>query len=271
MRARVPATASGQGIHRSGAARRMRIARVPVATRSLARWLAAGAGIRVALHSESATSRFERIVCLANSRKPNGRCVAGKALEGRAAGQWIRPVSDRKDGEVSECERQHEDGSDPQVLDVIDVPLIQSRPVGHQSENWLLDARHYWKKAGRLAAIELRRCIDPVGPLWIDGHNTWNGSNDKVPTTLLAQVDTSLRLIHVAALTLAVFVPGETFGNPSVAYRVASSTRGGGMLSGLRTPTTRGITWHEAMANTRSAVAASPSAWENPTATPATS
>ena len=30
---------------------------------------------------------------------------------------------------------------------------------------------------------------------------------------LLGQVETSLRLIHVSALTLAVFAPGEAFGN----------------------------------------------------------
>lgn len=73
----------------------------------------------------------KRIVCLANSRKMQGRCVAGRELHGDIAGPWIRPISDRPTEEVSEWERQYQDGSDPRVLDVIDVPLIEARPKGY--------------------------------------------------------------------------------------------------------------------------------------------
>ena len=157
--------------------------------------------------------RVERILCLASSRKLSGRCVAGRKFDGRSAGPWIRPVSHREGGEVSEYERQYENGGDPRVLDVIDVPLLEPRPAGYQIENWLLDQRYYWKKAGRLSPSDLGRFVEPVEPLWIDGHSTHNGRNDSVPTALLEQVETSLRLIQVNGLTLSVFAPGEAFGN----------------------------------------------------------
>ena len=68
-------------------------------------------------------------------------------------------------GRYRKYERQYEDGSDPRVLDVIDVPLLESRPSGYQTENWLLDPRHYWEKVGRLSVFDLPALADPVAPL----------------------------------------------------------------------------------------------------------
>lgn len=155
----------------------------------------------------------KRIVCLANSRKLNGRCIAGKELLGDQPAGWIRPVSAREHEEVSEYERQYQDGSDPRVLDIIDVPLLESKPKGYQQENWLLDPDHYWVKTGRIAWKDLQRFTDPVAPLWINGHSTYNGSNDKIPLSMSHMLDSSLRLIRVNRLSLSVFKPGEAFGN----------------------------------------------------------
>ena len=129
------------------------------------------------------------------------------------AGPWIRLVSARTNQEVSEYERQYEDGSDPKVLDVIDVPVIEPRPAGHQTENWLLDPDCYWTKEGSFPQSELVRFRDEKEPLWIDGHHTYHGYNDKIPQQLLPEVGDSLRLIHVDTLELRVFAPNEAFGN----------------------------------------------------------
>lgn len=155
----------------------------------------------------------KRIVCLANSRKLNGRCIAGKELSGDRPVGWIRPVSAREHEEVSEYERQYEDGSDPRVLDLMDVPLLDPRPKGYQQENWLLNPEEYWLKAGRATWNDLPSLADPVAPLWIDGHSTYNGMNDKIPLSLADTLDHSLRLIRVERLMLSVFKPGEAFGN----------------------------------------------------------
>ena len=155
----------------------------------------------------------KRIVCLANSRKMNGRCIAGREWSDGRAGPWVRPVSDRDGQEVSEGERQYEDGSDPRVLDIMDVPVLEPRPHEYQTENWLLDPQRYWEKAGRLSSLDLAALRDPAGPLWVDGHSTYNGRNDKIPLEAAGSVTGSLRLLHVDVLQLVVSRPGEAFGN----------------------------------------------------------
>ena len=114
---------------------------------------------------------------------------------------------------MSEYERQYEDGSDPQVLDVIDVPVLEPRPWDYQTENWLLNPKSYWERAGRLSSSDLSVLADPVAPLWIDGHSTYNGLNDKIPIAATGSVTNSLRLLHVDRLRLVVCRPGEAFGN----------------------------------------------------------
>lgn len=156
----------------------------------------------------------KRIVCLANSRKPNGRCVAGREWTGGRPGHWIRPVSARPGQEVSEEERRYEDGSDPRVLDIIDVPLLEPRPQNHQKENWLLDPDSYWVKAGVISWNELTGFCDVSGPLWINGDSTYAGLNDRIPFAQAAALESSLKLIHVDRLQIKVFRPGAAFGNP---------------------------------------------------------
>ncbi len=155
----------------------------------------------------------KRIMCLTNSRKLNGRCIAGKELLGNRAIGWIRPVSSREHEEVSEYERQYENGSDPRVLDIVDVPLLTARPKSYQQENWLLDPDRYWVRAGRVAWSDLERLAEHDEPLWINSYSTYNGLNDRIPLLLAETLKNSLRLVRVDRLTLAVFKPGEAFGN----------------------------------------------------------
>ena len=158
-------------------------------------------------------ANVRRIVCLANSRKLNGRCIAGRQWVDGRPGEWLRPVSARVGEEVSEYERQYEDGSDPRVLDVIDVPVLSPCPKDYQTENWVLDPEHYWVKAGRLSWFDLPSLVDPVAPLWLDGNSTYSGINDRIALDAADSVTDSLRLIRVDSLQVRVFRPGEAFGN----------------------------------------------------------
>ena len=155
---------------------------------------------------------IKRIVCLANSRKRSGRCIAGKEILGVGRpGAWVRPVSDRATGEVSEDERQYEDGSDPSVLDVIDVPVLDAQPSSFQRENWLLDPKYYWSKIRSMTRNGLADFVDPATPLWVNGCRTYNGLNDRIPLDEANDLDSSLRLIKVDRLELVVAQPGRAF------------------------------------------------------------
>ena len=114
---------------------------------------------------------------------------------------------------MSEYERQYEDGSDPRVLDVLDVPVLNAPPSYFQQENWLLDPEHYWAKIRGMTRNELIDFVDPVTPLWIDEHSSFNGLNDRIPLQEANDLDSSLRLIKVDRLELVVFQPGRDFGN----------------------------------------------------------
>jgi hypothetical protein len=98
-----------------------------------------------------------RIICLANSYKHGGRCIAGIDQD---TGKWIRPVPDSKNGAVTSAMRLI-NGKEPQVLDIIEIPLEDFGPdEGCQSENRLLKSGK-WKKVGRITAKDLLRyCED---------------------------------------------------------------------------------------------------------------
>lgn len=147
----------------------------------------------------------KRIVCFANSRKLQGRCIAGKEWVNQKVGSWVRPVSNRKHQEVSERERHYENGNDPHVLDVIDIPLLKPLPKDYQHENWLLDPNKYWKKVTSINVKDIPLFLDSTEELWIDGYSTRNGKNDKIPLSQAKELTGSLRLLKVERLRLKVF------------------------------------------------------------------
>lgn len=78
-----------------------------------------------------------RFVCLANSYKEGGRCVAGIMLDKRnnpimegGLPKWIRPVSDTEHGEISEEMVAHFN-----LLDILELKVENYVGEGYQSEN----------------------------------------------------------------------------------------------------------------------------------------
>lgn len=148
---------------------------------------------------------IKRIVCLANSRKPpSGRCIAGKEALENGYCHWIRPVSARPSAEVSEEERRYENGQDPRLLHIIDVPMIEAAPSLYQTENHIIDGDYYWTKRGELTWTELSQLVDRPATLWANDDSTYYGLNDRVRMEAAGNMTNSLVLIQPASLSVLV-------------------------------------------------------------------
>jgi hypothetical protein len=76
-----------------------------------------------------------QLLVLANSKKFNGRCIAGIDLD---SGKWLRPVSNTEHGEFTAAECSVNVGSSRrqvQPLDVIEITVGASKPgIGHPED-----------------------------------------------------------------------------------------------------------------------------------------
>ncbi len=147
---------------------------------------------------------LKRIVCLANSRKQLERCVAGLELKGSQLGSWIRLVSSRPMGEIGFPERRLADGSDPDLLDVLEIPLLGSRPHGCQTENHLIDHSSSWVKVGEFPKQQLLRYCSVPNPLWINGYDSMRGLNDRIPEGQVGSLPDSLALVEPQQLRIEI-------------------------------------------------------------------
>lgn len=147
------------------------------------------------------------IICLANSRKWKGQCIAGLEFEDRQVGGWIRPVGSNPNGELTVFDRPMENGDEPKLLDILRIPLVEPRPNGFQTENHLIDNRYYWVREGVFAKQYLPHYCKEPNPLWVNGFHSTNGINDRIPETIANQLANSLVLIEPQQLTIAI-IPG---------------------------------------------------------------
>lgn len=142
------------------------------------------------------------IVCLANSWKSSGRCIAGKIVDGADAGAWFRPISDRQTHEISEEERRYANGKSPQVLEVIRIPCLAAEPLQHQPENHRIDAGRHWECVGSFPAARILELVDHPNVLWVNGSNSVGHINNRVPVG--SPITESIYLIHPESISLIV-------------------------------------------------------------------
>src|SRR5262249_4185476 len=105
----------------------------------------------------SVSMQTKLMVVLANSVKSSGRCLAGKEVfdSGKSwkIGGWIRPVTTQEGGEISAYQMSQALGSDPKLLEVIEIPFSGAVPLSYQPENWLIETplkKGSWKSHGMI-------------------------------------------------------------------------------------------------------------------------
>jgi hypothetical protein len=134
-----------------------------------------------------------RLICLANSRRDGGRCVAGIDLD---SGRWIRPIPPRG-GAIPE-EKTFLSGKLFTPLDVIelelDAPAFTTR---FQCENRLMQNWN-WRLAGLVDARDILKYCNKEG---IVLHSPGKTVEPSEMERLTPERWTSLQLIHSANVT----------------------------------------------------------------------
>lgn len=142
----------------------------------------------------------QTIVCFANSRKDGRRCVAGKTWTRQGCGTWVRPVSLDPSRAVLPALLAYQDGTQPRVLDIVQVPLDSALPEGHQQENALMNPDYLWVKTGQVRAANVSQWLDTPHSLWTLNSQSSGMVNNRVPAALRPQ--TSLYLVSVPKLLI---------------------------------------------------------------------
>lgn len=141
----------------------------------------------------------KKMVVLANSRKCGGYCLAGKALD--AAGHvvgWVRPVIGTTADGVPRSRTVCSDGRQVAILDIVALEYGPPAPALHQRENRLMGPAAL-RRCGRVTWEELAILADDASSgLWIDGHSSHCGLNDRVPKSRLPELSGSLQLVAPA-------------------------------------------------------------------------
>jgi hypothetical protein len=162
------------------------------------------------------------MVCLANSKKYGGACIAGREFDGSSWGPWVRPVSPRPSHEVMPSDLWWASPSRPATLsvpklsEIMSVPLVEHAPVQYQTENHVIAGKgplSGWRVEGSVDWEALLAGVEhPEGPLWANGsgwdYSSYNGRHDRVPVGQARELRRSLWLVRPENLVLSIGLEG---------------------------------------------------------------
>jgi putative nucleic acid modification protein with dual OB domain len=139
------------------------------------------------------------IICLANSNKMGGRCVAGLRLNGQG---WVRPIApDTDHGQLYARHFRLEGGEgEPLVLDVVRIDLAKPSPSPGQPENWIIGERRWAlieRPAGPKAQAIVRASL-------VRGPSLLGSSEKRIGASLALRAPASLAATHPSKLQFFV-------------------------------------------------------------------
>ena len=180
---------------------------------------------------EQEKANRKRCVCiLANSVKNNQSCIAGIEMKKdnrggwQSTGRWIRPISHRPNGAISDEESLMKNKNRfPQLFDIIEIPLSAPAHVEGQPEDWLIEERADWLYLGHVDSQEsVNALIERPNDLWLQQ----GMKRDRVTPEWVAQHDLpSLYLIEPEVLK--IYVQESDYGNGPERSRRAAFRYGG--------------------------------------------
>lgn len=164
------------------------------------------------MSAHSQQPAMKTVVVLANSSKYSGRCIAGREIQintdgSVTPGPWIRPVSDREEGELLPEHFLLEDGDSPRPLDIVSVPLSRKGDDPSQPENWLVDPDRRWRRIGTMSPLQLPVLVDRPDNLWLDPESP----TDRLPAGHLGELPlaASIYLLHLPESRALVHIEGQ--------------------------------------------------------------
>ena len=122
-----------------------------------------------------------RLLCLANSAKHNGRCIAGVRLD---TAEWVRPVSTATDGTLTAQMCMLDTGQEVQPLDVVDIEVTSARPERHQPENWVIGLRR-WRLVEKWSVGQAAGLLESLRER---GPSLLGGTDSRIP---IADIETT--------------------------------------------------------------------------------
>lgn len=138
---------------------------------------------------------MDEFLCLANSRKLGGRCLAGY-VEDRG---WVRPVSSVSGGEVSLSKAK-----DIELLDLVEIDLRRPEPLASQPENFVFNPATFSTRTGMPSEVValLESVLDP------DPEVLKRGQPDQISTTAIqsTSISASLALIEPDSIQWSVTI-----------------------------------------------------------------
>lgn len=105
---------------------------------------------------------YKEIICLANSTRTGGKCVAGITVD---TGEWIRPVSE--EGQLTNKQIKYANGKLPELLDIIRIPYKKLQPTAYQPENVLI-SEEQWEYLGKWPENKLDNLCDKPKEIFIN-------------------------------------------------------------------------------------------------------